>query len=142
MRVLHFYKGALPESIGGVERIVDELARGLPAHGITADVLALARGPSRVVAMDGYKPDALAREISQVSWCPIFTRHELEKAFEGLPFERVADECVHDYEHEFLPPDAWPPTGWFVNWSLGSDLFALPPGRAPIEMRWLSYRKQ
>ncbi|NUO53369.1 MAG: class I SAM-dependent methyltransferase [Polyangiaceae bacterium] len=94
------------------------------------------------VAMDGYKPDALAREISQVSWCPIFTRHELDKAFEGLPFDRVADECVHDYEHEFLPPDAWPPTGWFVNWSLGSDLFALPAGRAPIEMRWLSYRKK
>jgi SAM-dependent methyltransferase len=94
------------------------------------------------VAMDGYKPDALARELSQVSWCPIFTRHELETAVAGLPLERVADECVHDYEHEFLPPTAWPPTGWFVNWSLGSDLYALPAGRAPIEMRWLSYRKR
>lgn len=97
---------------------------------------------SAFVAMDGYKPDALAKEISQVSWCPIFSRHELDKAAEGLPLERVADECVHDYEKEFLPPEAWPPTGWFVNWSLGSDLFALPAGRAPIEMRWISYRRR
>ena len=97
---------------------------------------------SAFVAMDGYKPEAMAKEISQVSWCPVFSRHELEKATEGLPLERVADECVHEYEKEFLPPEAWPPTGWFVNWSLGSDLFALPAGRSPIEMRWLSYRRR
>ncbi len=94
------------------------------------------------VPMDGYKADTLAKELSQVAWCPIFTRHELEKAAEGLPLERVGDECVHDYEKEHLDAEAWPPTGWFVNWSLGSDLFALPAGRAPLEMRWFSFRRR
>ncbi len=97
---------------------------------------------SAFVPMDGYKPDATARQLAQIAWCSIFTRHEIERAFEGLPFERVSDDSVHDFEKEHLPAEAWPPTGWFVNWSLGGDLFALPEGRAPVEMRWLAFRRR
>jgi SAM-dependent methyltransferase len=97
---------------------------------------------SAFIALDGYKPDALAREMSQVTWCCIFTRGELERAFAGAPFDAPVEQSVHDYEHEHLPSDAWPPTGWFENWTQGSDLFDFPPGRAPMELRWFSYRRK
>jgi hypothetical protein len=41
-----------------------------------------------------------------------------------------------------LPKEHWPPTGWFEQWSSGGDLFDLPLGRAPVELRWLAYRKR
>lgn len=97
---------------------------------------------SAFLAMTGYKPDPMVREVSQVSWCSVFTRQEIDAAMEGLPLDRVADESVHDFEQEHLPKEAWPPTGWFVNWSQGLDLFALPAGRAPVELRWLTYKRR
>jgi 2-polyprenyl-3-methyl-5-hydroxy-6-metoxy-1,4-benzoquinol methylase len=112
------------------ERAVDLLAPG----GILLFSAFLAQG--------GYKPDQLAREFSQTAWCTIYTRAELDRAMEGLALDRVADESVHDYEKQHLPPEQWPPTGWFVQWSLGSDVFGVPVGRAPLELRWLSYRRR
>lgn len=97
---------------------------------------------SAFIALDGYKPDALAREMSQVAWCSIFTRGDLERAFAGQPYDAPIEQSVHDYEHEHLPADAWPPTGWFVNWTQGMDLFDFPVGRGPIELRWIAYRRK
>ena len=93
------------------------------------------------LAKDGYRPDALARELAEVFWCNLFTRAELTAAFDGLPFEFVSDESTHDYEAEHLPAEAWPPTGWFVEWARGLNLFDLAGGRAPSELRWLVYRR-
>jgi SAM-dependent methyltransferase len=93
------------------------------------------------VASPGYTPDALARQLSQYLWCPIFTRQDLEQARAGLPLELVSDEAVAAYEREHLPPEAWPPTGWFEDWTGGRDLFDLPAGKPPMEMRWLTYAR-
>jgi len=93
------------------------------------------------LANEGYRPDAMARELSQVFWCNVFTRIDLENAMRGLPFELVSDESTHDFEHERQPPEAWPPTGWFADWARGLDLYDLPAGRAPVELRWLVYRR-
>jgi SAM-dependent methyltransferase len=93
------------------------------------------------IAKDGYRPDSMARELSQVYWCNLFTKTEIARAMQGLPFELVSDESTHDFEAEHQPAEGWPPTGWFVEWSRGLDLFDLPGGRAPIELRWLVYRK-
>lgn len=98
---------------------------------------------SSFVATDGYKPDMLAREFSQVMWSTLFTRQEIDRAIEGLPLVRITDESVFDFEHEHLPPEAWPPTGWFVSWSRGYNLFPLVVGRPPpMELRWFSFRKR
>lgn len=97
---------------------------------------------SAFLALDGYKPDALAREMSHVVWCNVFTRAEIERAFADAPFDAPVEQSVHDFEEEHLPADAWPPTGWFESWTQGGDLFDLPAGRAPIELRWLSYRRR
>jgi SAM-dependent methyltransferase len=89
----------------------------------------------------GYKPDDLARQLSQVLWCCLFTRHDLELASKGLPFERVADESAAEYERAHLPEGHYPSTGWYEGWSGGQDLFELPAERPPMELRWLVYRK-
>ena len=93
------------------------------------------------IPADGYKPDSLVREMAQVFWCTVFTRGEIATAMHGLPFSLLSDESTHDYEFEHQPRDGWPPTGWFVDWSQGYDLFDLPRGRSPLELRWLAYRR-
>jgi SAM-dependent methyltransferase len=106
---------------------------------------ALARGGLLVfdafLARDGYAPDAIARELSQVFWCTLFTREELAGVLRGLPFEPVSDEPAAALERSAVPPAEWPPTPWFEDWSQGRDLFDLPPGAAPMELRWLVYRR-
>lgn len=89
----------------------------------------------------GYKPDDVARQLSQVLWCVLFTRHDLELASKGLPFERQADEPAAEYEREHLPEGQYPSTGWYEGWCGGQDLFDLPAERPPMELRWLVYRK-
>ena len=55
MRVLHFYKTAFPDSMGGVEQVISQIARGSNKLGVKTDVLSLtqARVP-RTIEMDGY----------------------------------------------------------------------------------------
>ena len=96
---------------------------------------------SAFIALDGYKPDEVARATSQVMWCCIFSRREIQEAAAGLPFESVSDESTLEYEKARLPADQWPPTGWYEAWTAGQDLFDLPANKSPIELRWLAYRK-
>ncbi len=96
---------------------------------------------SAFLAEDGYEPDPMARELSEVHWCSLYTRGEFEAASASLGLELVSDESVFEYEKAGLPPEAWPPTGWFSEWATGLDLFDMKPEEAPIDMRWLVYRK-
>ncbi len=41
MKVLNFYKTYLPDSIGGAEQVINQIARGVEKFGISAEVLAL-----------------------------------------------------------------------------------------------------
>jgi SAM-dependent methyltransferase len=94
------------------------------------------------VALDGYEPDAVARELSEVSWSRIFTRRDIAFITEELPFDVIDEASVHDHERLHSPKNAWPPTSWFVDWSQGRNVFDLPVGRAPIELRWFTYRRR
>ena len=94
------------------------------------------------VTADGYEPDSLAREFSELALSVMFNRSELEAAAAGLPFTMVSDESTHDYEREHLDASAWPPTGWFVEWSRGRDLFDVPADKSPLSLRWLVYRRE
>lgn len=95
---------------------------------------------SAFLAGGGYKPDKMAHQLSEVMWCCVFHRNQLDEAASRLPLSRVSDESCHDYEHEHLPASSWPPTGWFADWSRGLDLFDVPADRSPLELRWLVYR--
>lgn len=89
----------------------------------------------------GYTPDTAARELGLQVYTSIFTYPEVAAAVAGLPLSLVADDSVHDYEQQHLPPGAWPPTSWYADWVSGLDVFDVPRPESPIEMRWLVYRK-
>lgn len=55
MNILHVYKAALPHSMGGVEQVIHQLAKGAAEKGANVDVLALNRGSREVVDGGGYK---------------------------------------------------------------------------------------
>jgi rhamnosyl/mannosyltransferase len=55
IRVLHFYKTSLPQTIGGVEQVIHNLAEGSKRYGIKGDVLSLTHGSSRNLKYKGYR---------------------------------------------------------------------------------------
>ncbi|MBE8220094.1 MAG: glycosyltransferase [Alphaproteobacteria bacterium] len=56
MKVLHFYKDALPASMGGVEVVLDNICRATAALGVENTVLTCTAQPSAApITMDGYK---------------------------------------------------------------------------------------
>lgn len=89
------------------------------------------------LADEGCQLDPLARDVSQVAWSYIYTRDELDEAFSQLPWQRLADESVVEYEHAHLAPEAWPPTGWFVTWATGRAVVPVNQGYPPFELRWI-----
>lgn len=94
------------------------------------------------MAVPAYQPDPIARELSQVMWSVAFTQKDMKTAMEGLPFDPVSDDSAFDFEQMHLPPDQWPPTGWYTEWAQGLDVFDLPADKSPLALRWLVYRKQ
>jgi len=93
------------------------------------------------LCVDGYEPDQLTREMSEVNWSTIFTRQDIAYAMNDLPLELLEEVPVYEYEKAHLPPEAWPPTGWFDNWANGKDLFWLSDQKPPMELRWLVCRR-
>lgn len=55
MRVLHCYKTALPDTVGGVEQVIDQLSRTSSQHGIRSSVFSLSSNEvPKEKAMEGY----------------------------------------------------------------------------------------
>lgn len=122
-------------------RSADDLRR---LFELAAEVLVLdgVIAVSAFVAIQGYEPDDAARQVGQQTYSAIFTPAELERAVSGLPLVLVDDTSAYDFEHDHLPQEAWPPTGWYEGWSTGQDVFAVGRPNTPIELRWLVYRKK
>lgn len=110
----------------------------IAAHASTASGLLLFNVH---LAIDGFQPDAAAREWAQQSCAMFFTRAELARAKSGMPFELVSDDAGYAYEREHSPDDDWP-TEAYSEWALGTHIYALSPEESPIELRWLLYKKR
>lgn len=55
MKVLHFYKTYLPDTIGGVEQVINQIIRGATDLGITSEVLSLSAAEvDKTVEVDGH----------------------------------------------------------------------------------------
>lgn len=52
MRVLHFYKTAYPDTVGGVEQVIRQIATGASELGVRTDVLALATSSPESRSLD------------------------------------------------------------------------------------------
>jgi 2-polyprenyl-3-methyl-5-hydroxy-6-metoxy-1,4-benzoquinol methylase len=95
---------------------------------------------STFLAVEGYEPDDMAKQMSEQSWSYLITNQELETAIEGLPLEIISNESVIEYEQKHLPKEAWPPTNWFISWASGRDLFPIQE-TPPIELRWILVKR-
>lgn len=93
------------------------------------------------VPRQGYVPDDAARELGQQVHTTIVTTDEIDAAATDLPLRLIANDSVLEYEKAHLPEGAWPPTGRYVEWIGGLDLYDVPTEQSPIEMRWLVYQK-
>ena len=96
---------------------------------------------STFLTVGDYQPDALVRQVAQLSWSTLFTPQELATAMEGLPLVQISDELVFEYERHHLPEGAWPPTPWFPSWATGRDVFPMANARPPMELRWILCRR-
>ena len=55
LRVLHFYKTSFPDTMGGVEQVINQIARGASKLGVKVDVLSLTpESVPRTIEIDGY----------------------------------------------------------------------------------------
>ncbi len=55
MRVLHFYRTSFPDTMGGVEQVINQIARGASKLGVETDVLSLTPGLDlNTIEIDGY----------------------------------------------------------------------------------------
>ncbi len=97
MKVLHFYKTSLPDTVGGVQICIDQLATGLAHLGVEVDLLALAgRGDARrPVEYNGYRLHRSRRDFEIAS--SAFSMSALPR------FRRLAVEA--DIVHYHFP---WP----------------------------------
>jgi SAM-dependent methyltransferase len=93
------------------------------------------------LTLDGFEFDDNIRELAELFWTVMFTPAELAEVMSGLPLQLVDDVPYVAYEREHAP-ETWPPTDYFEAYCAAQDLFDLPAGRAPLEMRWLTYRKR
>lgn len=71
MRVLHFYKTSFPDTMGGVEQVIHQIARGTHKLGVTNEVLSLS-------------PDCVARTIEIDSYLVHRARLDLQFASTGF----------------------------------------------------------
>lgn len=124
----HF--GSADEAVGLFAKLADALAPG----GLLLFNVFLGK--------NGYEPDQLARESGNTWFTSLFSRADLSTLLGGLPFELVSDESVYEFEKAHTEPSAWPPTTWFESWSRGSNVFDMPVGKAPIELRWLVFKRK
>lgn len=55
MRVLHFYRTSFPDTMGGIEQFINQIARGATKLGVETDVLSLTTdSDTRTIEIDGY----------------------------------------------------------------------------------------
>ena len=55
LRVLHFYRTSFPDTMGGIEQVINQIARGSVKLGLKVDVLSLtANKAPRTIEIDGY----------------------------------------------------------------------------------------
>ncbi len=55
MRVLHFYKTSFPDTVGGIEQVINQIARASHKFGVQTDVLSLTTEQvARTIEIDGY----------------------------------------------------------------------------------------
>jgi O-antigen biosynthesis rhamnosyltransferase len=98
MRVLHFYKTAFPDSMGGVEQVIGQIARGAAQLGVRTDVLSLTRAADpATIELDGY----LAHRV-RLDWQLASTAVSLAAFGRFKRLARAADVIHYHFPWPFM----------------------------------------
>lgn len=98
MRVLHFYKTAIPDSVGGVEQVINQLAMGAAKHGVQTDVLSLTdQHVPRIVEAHGYRSHRARLSLSVAS-----TGFSASAIFRFAQLAKAADVIHYHFPWPFM----------------------------------------
>lgn len=89
--------------------------------------------------VNGYEPDAIAREAARANGSTIFTRQDITAACAGLPLTAIELTPQLDYEIQHRPQSAPPLDASYVRWASGLQVFAMEA--SPIALCWLTFRR-
>jgi len=98
MRVLHFYRTAFPDTVGGIEQTIAQIASGANKLGVQTDVLSLTRGDGpRVMEMDGYRLHRTRLDLQIAS-----TGFSVSAFFRFAQLARQADVIHYHFPWPFM----------------------------------------
>jgi len=90
MRVLHFYKTCFPDTFGGVEQVIYQLAEKSVNYGANAEVLALSKNPQETISFPHHKvhQEKLNFQIASngFSWGALRTFKELIRSVDVIHY--------------------------------------------------------
>jgi len=90
MRILHFYKTCFPETFGGVEQVIYQIAEKSVDYGANAEVLALSKNPQKTINFPHHKvhQEKLDFQIASngFSWRALRTFKELIKLVDVIHY--------------------------------------------------------
>ena len=56
MKVLHFYKTYMPDTMGGIEQVINQIMRSTESHGVVSELLSLTKEKSeKTIEVDGHQ---------------------------------------------------------------------------------------
>lgn len=98
MRVLHFYKTSLPDSMGGVEQVINQIARGSVKLGVETDVLSItSKRDCQKIEIDGYFVHRSKRNIQIAS-----TSFSIAAIFQFAQLAKMADVIHYHFPWPFM----------------------------------------
>lgn len=104
----------------------------------------LATGGLLLISVHVVDPNVLSPALfqwAQQCCAACFTDAKVQGAAGGLGLVRVSTQSAYEFERKNLPADRWPPSPVFEEWSTGRHAVVSSRGQAPLELRWMLYRK-
>lgn len=98
MRILHFYKTSFPDSMGGIEQVIDQIARGASKLGIKTDVLSLTPAcVPRTIEINGYLTHRVRLDLQIAS-----TGFSVSAFFRFAQLAKMADVIHYHFPWPFM----------------------------------------
>jgi SAM-dependent methyltransferase len=120
--------------ISDLRRILDIIARSLKPGGRLVF--------NHFVGEPGFRRTPLLSQAAASFSSAFLTVEELLELQTSLGFEQLSQEKCLDFETAHLPPEAWPPSPWFEDWSRGRHIFTLEDQQtSPIQSSWFTWTR-
>lgn len=98
MRILHFFKTALPDTMGGIEQVIDQICQQSHRMGATCEVLTLSPNPiPATIEMNGYRVHRVKENLNIAS-----TGFSLEVYSKFKELARNADIIHYHFPWPFM----------------------------------------